>query len=78
MDDYTWDLDPEDCMNIVIKKGGVRLFSIFLGEAMESAGRRAIMKHVKECDRTPWLKKWHMDAMDEVAEILKGNENKPG
>jgi hypothetical protein len=78
VDDYTWDLDPEDCMKIVIKKNGVRLFSIFLGEAMESAGRRAIMKHVRVCDNTPWLKKWHMDAMDQVVEILKGEENKPG
>jgi hypothetical protein len=40
---------------------------------MESAGRRAVMKHVRVCDETPWLKKWHMDAMEEVVEILKGD-----
>jgi len=73
MDNYTWDLDPKDPMLIVIKKNGVRLFSIFMGEAMESAGRRAVMKHVRVCDETPWLKKWHMDAMEEVVEILKGD-----
>lgn len=72
MDNYTWDLDQTDPMLIVIKKDGQRLFSIFLGEAMEVAGRRAVMKHVKECDNSPWLKRWHMDAMEEVVNILKG------
>jgi len=71
-DNYSWDLSKTDPMIIEIKKDGVRLFSIFIGEAMESAGRRAIMKHVRECDRSHWIKKWHMDAMDEVVEILKG------
>ena len=72
-DDYGWDLSKTDPMMIEIKKNGVKIFSIFMGEAMESAGRRAVMKHVRVCDETPWLKKWHMDAMEEVVEILKGN-----
>jgi len=72
MDNYTWDLSKADPMLIEIKKDGVRLFSIFLGEAMESAGRRAVMKHVRECDKSYWLKKWQMDSMDEVVETLKG------
>lgn len=72
-DDYTWTLDEKDPMLIVIKKNGERLFSIFVGEAMESAGRHAIMKHVRECNNSPWLKKWQTDAMEEVAEILRGN-----
>jgi hypothetical protein len=71
-DEYSWDLSKTDPMIIEIKKDGVKIFSIFIGEAMESAGRRAIMKHVKVCDNTPWLKKWHMDAMEEVVEVLKG------
>ncbi len=71
-DRYSWSLDEKDPMLIVIKMDGVRLFSIFIGEAMELAGRRAIMRHAKECDNSPWLKKWHMDAMEEVAEILQG------
>jgi hypothetical protein len=72
-DNYSWDLSKDDPMIIEIRKDGVRLFSIFMGEAMESAGRRAVMKHVRVCDETPWLKKWHMDAMEEVVEILKGD-----
>lgn len=72
-DNYSWDLSKTDPMIIEIRKDGIKLFSLFIGEAMESAGRRAIMKHVKECDNSPWLKKWHMDAMEEVVEILKGD-----
>lgn len=74
MDNYSWDMDEKEPMIIVIKKDGVRLFSIFLGEAMESAGRRAVMKHVKECDNSPWIHKWHKSAMEEVVEILKGEQ----
>lgn len=73
-DNYGWDIDEKDPMIIVIKKDGVKIFSIFIGEAMESAGRRAIMKHVKECDRSPWIHKWHKTAMEEVVEILKGEQ----
>ena len=74
MDNYSWDMDDKDPMIIVIKKDGVRIFSIFVGEAMESAGRRAVMKHVKECDNSPWIHKWHKTAMEEVVEILKGEQ----
>lgn len=71
-DEYGWDLDEKDKMIIVIKKNGVRVMSLFLGEAMESAGRKNIMKHVRECDRSPWIKKWGAD--DAIIERLKGNE----
>jgi hypothetical protein len=38
-----------------------RLFSIFIGEAMEATSRALVIKHVDECDRSPWLTKWHGD-----------------
>ncbi len=74
MENYSWDMDDKNPMVIVIKKDGVRILSIFVGEAMESAGRRAIMKHVKECDNSPWIHSWHKSAMEEVVEILKGEQ----
>ena len=70
----SWDLSETDPMIIVIKYEGKKVMSLFMGEAMESAGRKAIMKHVRECDRSPWLHKWHDDKMDQEIEILKGNE----
>lgn len=30
------------------------------------------MAHVKECDRTPWLRNW--GAADEIVDILKGTK----
>lgn len=71
-DDYSWDLDPTDKMRIVIKHRGLRVMSLFLGEAMKSAGRKNIMDHVRECDRSPWLHNWTKDAMDEEMKILQG------
>ena len=70
---YEWNLSKTDPMIIEITNNGTRVMSLFLGEAMELAGRKEIMKYVKECDRTPWLKKWQENAMEEVVGILKNN-----
>jgi hypothetical protein len=72
IEDYSWDMDPDDRMKIIIKRKGMRLFSISLCEAIESSDRTRVMKHIKECDRTPWLKHWHESAMDEEVRILQG------
>jgi len=39
-------------------------------EVIESNPRKKVLAHVKECDRTPWLKNW--GAADEIVDILKG------
>jgi hypothetical protein len=59
MEDYSWDLDKKDPMVIVIFCNGKRVMSLFLGEAMESAGREEIMKHVAEIENSPWIRTWH-------------------
>lgn len=56
--EYSWDLDKDDPMIINVFHNGNKVLCLFIGEAMESAGREAIMKHVHECDATPWLKNW--------------------
>lgn len=71
-DDYSWGIDPNDKMIVIIKYHGIIVMRFFLGEAMESAGRKNIMKHVKECDSSPWLHKWAEDAMEKEIEILRG------
>lgn len=73
-DKLSWGMSPDDPMIIVINYDGKRIMSLFLGEAMESAGRKAIMKHVRECDRSHWLSKWHDDKMDQEIDILKGQD----
>jgi hypothetical protein len=69
-DGYSWTLDDSDPMIIVIKQHGSTIMRIFLGEAMESAGRARVMSHVRECDRSPWLKQWREHAEREMIENL--------
>lgn len=61
-----WDLVPKDPMSIgiwasraALKRGDKPVMTLFIGEAMENAGRRPVMKHVKECDNSPWLPNWN-------------------
>jgi hypothetical protein len=70
-DGYTWDLDPNDKMVIVIKLNGDRVMSIYLGEAIESAGYHAVMNHIDEINRSPWIHAWHSERKAEVVKILK-------
>lgn len=72
-EDYSWSLDLDDKMIIVIKHLGKKIFSISLCEAIELSSRKEILAHIRECDRTPWLKNWQEEAMEESVEILKGN-----
>lgn len=72
MNGFNWCMDDNNEMIIVIKQDGKRVMSLSLCEAMELAGRKNVMKHVKECDSSPWLKRWHNDMMDEEVRILQG------
>ena len=51
----------------MFKHNGNVVQRVFLGEAMESAGKTAVMKHVNICNNTPWLTKWN----DEMWTALK-------
>ena len=67
----SWDINPGS-MIIEIKYKGQRVMGIFLGEAMETAGRKAIMRHVKECDSCTYLKYWGAD--EAIIDTLKGDK----
>jgi hypothetical protein len=68
--EWAWSMDPADPMGILIYHHGHQVMSIFLGEAMEVAGRELVMKHVAECDRTPWLTKWRAQRDAEMMDLL--------
>lgn len=74
MDDYeySWDIDPDDKMIIVIKHHSKELFKISMCDAIESSSRKRILRHVEVCDKTPWLKSWHEEAGDDIVAVLKG------
>ena len=68
--EYSWDLDPTDPMIILFKHNGNVVQRVFLGEAMEMAGKTAVMKHVNICNNTPW----HITWTDEMWTALKDTE----
>ena len=73
--EWAWGIHPSDPMSIVIYHWSKPVMSLFLGEAMESAGYRAVMQHVEECNRTPWLIKWQTERGEELIELLKKDYN---
>ena len=68
MNELTWDIDEP--MRISIKCNNATVMKISIYEVIESCRRKDVINHVKECDRTPWLKNW--GAADEIVDILKG------
>jgi len=68
MHDPVWEIDPEDRMMIHIwassedhDRGAEPRMRIYLGEAIESAGRIPVMAHIEEIERTPWIYRWHAE-----------------
>jgi hypothetical protein len=68
--EYSWDMHPTDPMIILVKHNDNVVQRIFLGEAMECAGKTAVMKHVDVCNNTPWITSWH----DEMWVALNNTE----
>lgn len=64
----------EEPMTIVIKYDGKIAMKLSMHEAMESAGYANIMEHVRECNRTPWLKRWQEERMQDVYDTLKAKD----
>jgi len=75
-----WDLLPDNRMIVGIwateaakLAGQDPAMTFFLGEAIENAGRKNVMKHVKECNSSPWLRNWNQ-AYDNTFKILKDSK----
>jgi hypothetical protein len=57
-EEFTWTNAKDDPMCVEIKHHGRTVMRFFLGEAMEGAGRKRVMAHVRACDQSPWLTEW--------------------
>jgi hypothetical protein len=68
--EWTWRNAKDDPMCVEILHHGAVMFRFFIGEAMEGAGRERVMRHVRECDHSPWLKEWHRLAQEEMLDNL--------
>jgi hypothetical protein len=73
--EWAWNLHPTNSMIIVIYHWSQPVMSIFLGEAMEHGSRNEILKHIVECDRTPWLKRWQEEKHACLINLLTADYN---
>jgi len=69
--EFSWRNAKHDPMIVEVMHHGQVIMHFFLGEAMEGAGRKRVMAHVRECDHSPWLKEWQELAKDEMLDKLK-------
>ena len=66
--EWGWQMDPDH--SIVITHCGVVVMRISMLEAIETAGRDFVVEHVKECDKSEWLKEWQEAKKQEILKIL--------
>lgn len=69
--DLAWELSADNPMilEVKVRNTGQVLMRIFLGEAMEAAGREAVMAHVAECDQSPWITSWHQNTNNPKCQV---------
>jgi hypothetical protein len=70
-DELSWNIDDPNDMRIIIRYRGQRVMSFSMHEAIESCSRTAVINHIKECDRSPWLKRWNNEKHAVLIDILK-------
>ncbi len=69
--ELSWNIEDPDDMRIVIKYQGKQVMFISMHEAIESCSRQKVLSHVRECDNTPWLKRWNNEKHTELIDKLK-------
>ena len=73
--EYEWTISPDDPMLILIKHNDKIVMRIGVHEVVESSSRNEILKHIAECDRTPWLKRWQEEKNQVLIDVLKQDYN---
>ena len=68
--EFSWTMHPTDPMCIVVYHHGKPVMMLGLHEAIESSSRTAVLKHIEECDRTPWLKRWQAERTKSIMDAL--------
>jgi hypothetical protein len=68
--EFSWRIAKHDSMIVEIMHHGHVVMHFFLGEAMESAGRKRVMAHIRECEHSPWLTEWYEGAQDDMVSKL--------
>ena len=73
-----WDMS-EDKKTVLVTYEGKVFMQLDVMSIVEASSRNYILKHVIECDNTPWLKDWqaekqiaYEDGLERTAVILRG------
>jgi hypothetical protein len=69
MSELGWDIDTP--MIVSIKQDGKTVMKISIAEIIESSPRQAVLNHIAECDRTPWLTRWQNEKHAGLVDLLK-------
>jgi hypothetical protein len=73
--EWAWNLHPTNKMSIVIYHWSQPVMSFSLHEAIESSSRNEVLKHIVECDNTPWLKSWQEEKHACLINLLAADYN---
>lgn len=68
--EFVWNMHPTDPMAIVIYHWRKPVMCFSLHEAIESSSRTEILKHIAECDATPWLHRWQEEKHAALVNVL--------
>ena len=73
--EWAWNLHPTDPMSIVVYHWSQPVMRFSLCEAIESSSRNEVLKHIVECDNTPWLKSWQEEKHACLINLLTADYN---
>ncbi len=73
--EWAWNLHSNDPMSIVIYHWSKPVMRLSLHEAIESSSRNDILKHIVECDNTPWLTRWQEEKHSCLINLLSADYN---
>lgn len=75
--EWAWNLHPTDKMIIVVYHWSKPVMTMFLGEAIEASSCIQVMKHIEECDNSPWLTNWQAERQLVFMEALTKDYENP-
>lgn len=69
--EFLWNMHPTKTMSVVVYHWGKPVMCFSMHEAIESCPRNEVIKHIVECDNTPWLHRWQKEKKDaEYANVV--------
>ena len=73
MNNLSWQFDDaRNLLEVIDDNTGNRIMCISISEMITCLGRKHTMRHVRICDKTPWLKQWQEEYGDMVLDKLAG------